>query len=107
MKIRQTASWGRTGAIAFLVACSPQVAPPEKTSTPTTPAPVSAQSIKGTPAGTMMTKEYLAAVGRIAYIWGWRPLVNNRNRAVAMANLPEPGRMGGIVPVAPPGRSRC
>jgi hypothetical protein len=49
-----------------------------------------------------MPKAYVETVGRMAYIWGW-PLVNNFNRAAAVANMPEPGRLGGIVPVAPPG----
>jgi hypothetical protein len=64
--------------------------------------PKSASEVAGTPPGTIMTKEYVAMVGRLAYAWGW-PLVNNLNRALAVANLPEPGRMGGIVPVSPPG----
>jgi hypothetical protein len=66
------------------------------------PAPTAASEIKGTPPGTVMTQEYVSMVGRLAYVWGW-PLVNNLNRAVAVANLPEPGRLGGIVPVSPPG----
>ena len=49
-----------------------------------------------------MTKEYVAMVGRLAYVWGW-PLVNNRNRAEAVKGLPEPGRLGDIVPASPPG----
>ena len=64
--------------------------------------PKSASEVAGTPPGTIMTKEYVAMVGRLAYAWGW-PLVNNLNRALAVANLPEPGRMCGIVPVSPPG----
>lgn len=64
--------------------------------------PKSASEVAGTPPGTIMTKDYVAMVGRLAYVWGW-PLVNNLNRSLAMANLPEPGRMGGIVPVSPPG----
>jgi hypothetical protein len=67
------------------------------------PAPKSAAEIPGTPAGTVMTKEYVEAVGRIAYIWGW-PLVNNLNRAEAVKDLPEPGLLGGILPVSPPGQ---
>jgi hypothetical protein len=50
-----------------------------------------------------MTPEYVATVGRFAYVWGW-PLVNNLNRAAAVEKLPEPGRIGGVVPVAPPGQ---
>lgn len=77
-----------------------------------TPAPQSATNpsagsaspqIAGTPPGTIMTPEYVAAVGRFAYIWGW-PLVNNLNRAQAMKDVPAPGRLGGIAPVSPPGR---
>jgi hypothetical protein len=66
------------------------------------PPPRSAADIAGTPAGTVMTKEYVEAVGRLAYIWGW-PLVNHFNRAAAFARLPEPGRIGGVLPAAPLG----
>ena len=67
------------------------------------PPPKSAAEVPGTPAGTVMTKEYVETIGRLAYLWGW-PLVNNYNRSEAIKNLPEPGRMGGIVPVSPPGQ---
>ena len=50
-----------------------------------------------------MTPEYVAAVGRFAYIWGW-PLVNNLNRALGTKDLPGPGRANGVAPAAPPGR---
>ena len=49
-----------------------------------------------------MIPEYVESVGRMAYIWGW-PLVNNFNRAAAFAQLPEPGRIGGVLPAAPLG----
>jgi hypothetical protein len=64
--------------------------------------PKSAMDVPGTPPRTIMTKEYVAMVGRLAYVWGW-PLVNNRNRAEAVKGLPEPGRLGDIVPASPPG----
>jgi hypothetical protein len=64
--------------------------------------PKSAIDVPGTPPRTIMTKEYVAMVGRLAYVWGW-PLVNNRNRAEAVKGLPEPGRLGDIVPASPPG----
>ena len=50
-------------------------------------APKSPADVPGVPPHTVMTKEYLKMVGRIAYIWGW-PLVNNANRAHAVASLP-------------------
>jgi hypothetical protein len=60
----------------------------------------SAAEIMGTPPGTVMTKEYVATVGRFAYLWGWT-LVNNYNRSLAVKNLPEPGRIGGVIPGSP------
>jgi hypothetical protein len=64
--------------------------------------PKSAAEVPGTPTGTVMTKEYVEMVGRLAYVWGW-PLLNNMNRAAAVEHLPEPGRIGGVVPGSPPG----
>lgn len=36
----------------------------------------------------------------MAYIWGW-PLVNMHNRQTLFATAPEPGLLGGVLPVAP------
>jgi hypothetical protein len=58
--------------------------------------------IAGTPAGTVMTPEYVATVARFAYLWGW-PLVSNLNRALGVKDLPGPGRVGGVIPASPPG----
>jgi hypothetical protein len=63
----------------------------------------SGTALRGTPSGTVMPKGYVEAVARIAYIWGW-PLVNNLNRSLSIKDLPEPGRIGGIVPASPPGQ---
>ena len=41
-------------------------------------------------------------VGRMAYLWGY-PLVNAHNRRAAFAGAPEPGLLGGVLPVAPVG----
>jgi hypothetical protein len=59
--------------------------------------------IAGTPTNTIVTPEYVSTIGRFAYVWGW-PLINNLNRALAVEKLPEPGRLGGVIPVAPPGQ---
>ncbi|WP_039823917.1 DUF1254 domain-containing protein [Nocardia testacea] len=53
-------------------------------------------------AGPKMTPDHARAVARTAYLWGW-PLVNMHNRRVAMAQLPEPGLLAGVVPAGPPG----
>ncbi len=66
------------------------------------PAAPAAAQIAGTPTGTVMTPEYVASVGRFAYIWGW-PLVNNLNRSLAAQQQPSPGLVGGVAPVSPPG----
>ncbi len=57
--------------------------------------------VPGTPAGTTMTADYIAAVGRLAYIWAW-PMMNLHNRITILRSVPEPGLMGGVVPMAPP-----
>jgi len=46
-----------------------------------------------------MTTGYVQMLARTAYLWGW-PLVNMANRAAAFAKAPEPGLLGGIIPVA-------
>ena len=67
------------------------------------PQPKSSADVPGTPEGTVMTKEYVEIVGRLAYIWGW-PLVNQLNRRAAFSQVPEPGRIGDVLPAAPPGQ---
>jgi hypothetical protein len=92
-----------------LVSCSQQ-SPPAPRAPLTPPAvtderaiePKPTEDIAGTPADTIMTPEYVATVGRFAYVWGW-PLVNNLNRALAVEKLPGPGRIGDVIPAAPPG----
>jgi hypothetical protein len=64
--------------------------------------PKVAADVLGTPAGTVMTREYVEMVGRLAYLWGW-PLVNQINRRAAFAQVPEPGRLGDVLPIAPTG----
>jgi hypothetical protein len=47
-----------------------------------------------------MTEQYARMVARDAYFWAW-PMINVYNRRLAFKDVPEPGLMGGIVPVAP------
>ena len=63
------------------------------------PIPTTAAEVPGPPPGTAMTTAYVQTVGRMAYLWGW-PLVNNVNRSKAFSKAPEPGLLGGVVPVA-------
>jgi hypothetical protein len=63
------------------------------------PIPTSPAEVPGPVPGTVMTKPYVQTVARMAYVWGW-PLVNAANRAVAFSKAPEPGLLGGVVPVA-------
>ena len=53
--------------------------------------------------GAVMHEEYVKTIGRMAYVWGW-PVVNSFNRRAAITQAPEPGRLGGVIPVAPRGR---
>jgi hypothetical protein len=66
------------------------------------PAPTSPADVPGTPSGTIMTNPYVSMVGANAYLWGW-PLVNQINRRASFARAPEPGRLEGVLPVAPIG----
>jgi hypothetical protein len=50
-----------------------------------------------------ITEAYARLVAREAYFWAW-PMVNIYNRRLAFAQAPEPGLMGGVLPVAPPNR---
>lgn len=61
------------------------------------PLPKTAADVPGPSGGTLMTKEFVQAVGRMAYIWGW-PLVNLGNRSVAFSSFKQPVLVGGVVP---------
>jgi hypothetical protein len=66
------------------------------------PAPKSAADMAQPSAKVSMSPEYAAAVARQAYLWGW-PMVNQMNRRATVTKAPQPGLMGGILPVAPLG----
>jgi hypothetical protein len=52
--------------------------------------------------GIEMHAEYARTVARLAYVWGW-PLVNMLNRFTAVTKAPRPGKLDGVLPVAPRG----
>src|SRR6187455_435056 len=56
-------------------------------------------TVPGPASGTAMTKEYVQMVGRMAYLWGWT-LVDNANRHKVFSEAPEPGLLGGVLPIA-------
>ncbi len=49
---------------------------------------------------TILTDEYVKQIATFAYLWAW-PMVNIHNRRLTFEKVPEPGYMGGIVPVSP------
>lgn len=65
--------------------------------------PKSASEVTRPVTGAIMHEEYVKTIGRMAYVWGW-PLVNSFNRRAAITQAPSPGRLGGVIPVAPRGR---
>jgi len=85
------------GGALLSAATSNKIALAQQVAAPTSPA-----DVPGTPSGTIMTKEYVDMVGRTAYVWGW-PMVNQINRRDSFAKAPEPGRLGGVLPIAPIG----
>src|SRR6478609_461653 len=65
------------------------------------PAPkAQAQSVPAPTADMKITEQYARLVARDAFFWAW-PMVNVYNRRLTFKDLPEPGLIGGIVPVAP------
>lgn len=81
---------------ALVVSCSNQ--PQQKETTE----PCCTKTIK-LAEGVIMHPEYVKAIGQMAYVWGW-PIVNSHNRRAGITEAPEPGKLGGVVPVAPRGR---
>ncbi|RAI69477.1 hypothetical protein DOZ80_15155 [Pseudomonas fluorescens] len=59
-----------------------------------------ASPVPGPVAGTKVTEPYVRMLAREAYFWAW-PMANIFNRRQAFKDLPGPGLMGDIVPVAP------
>jgi hypothetical protein len=68
-----------------------------------TPSPSSSSTVATPEAGAILHEEYVKSIGRQAYVWGW-PMVNSFNRRAGITQAPTPGRLGGVVPVAPRGR---
>jgi len=98
--------------MTVLVACSST--PPTQTQIATTvqtaqvAIPKTAAEVPGPAAGTVMTKEYVQAVGRMAYVWGYA-MVNSHNRRAAFEYVTSqngnvPGWNGGVLPMAPIGQ---
>ncbi len=94
-----------TLSMAMLVAslASPVSAQSSEVPPGQVPRPQAAIDVPGPVAGAPLSGEYAAAVGRVAYLWGW-PLVNMQNRLKLFAAAPEPGLLGGVLPVAPTNR---
>jgi hypothetical protein len=68
-----------------------------------TPAPPSFQDLSQPSAEATPQESYVRAVARTAYIWGW-PMVNMLNRRTRLTQARHPGRLGGVLPVAPQGQ---
>jgi len=69
---------------------------------PATPGGPAAQ-VTQPAAGVLMTPGYARTIAQFAYVWGW-PMVNMINRYDTITKAPNPGLLGGILPVAPQGR---
>ena len=78
------------------------VAPSAAPAAEQVPIPLTTSEVPGPAAGNTMTADYVQMVGRMAYVWGYA-MVNAHNRRAAFAEAPEPGLLGGILPIAPVG----
>jgi hypothetical protein len=65
--------------------------------------PVKAGDVTAAATGVDMHPEFAMAMARTAYTWGW-PIVNQFNRRRATTQTPAPGRLNGVLPVAPRGQ---
>jgi hypothetical protein len=63
-------------------------------------ASAAAPVLQGPVPGTRLTDAYARMVARDLYFWAW-PMVNLYNRRLVMTQVPSPGLMDGIVPLAP------
>jgi hypothetical protein len=53
--------------------------------------------------GVVMPESYVRTMAQFAYVWAW-PMINMANRRTTVTQAPQPGLMGGVIPVAPRGR---
>jgi hypothetical protein len=79
---------------------APTPAPTETAQAAAPPTASPPARVPGPAAGTRITEAYARMVARDAYFWAW-PMINIYNRRLKFKDLPEPGLMGGFVPVAP------
>ena len=90
-----------TRKFATLIAAAILIALPAFAKSPVIPAQPPAQAqVPGPVPGSRLTEAYVRQMGRFAYFWGW-PMTNLHNRRAAFKDVPEPGLMGGVVPIAP------
>jgi hypothetical protein len=94
----------RRTLLPFLAAGLTFLMQPGKAQAQQVPIPKTPAEVPGPAPGTMMTTDYVQAIGRMAYVWGW-PLVNSHNRRSAFAMAPTPGLNGGVIPMAPVGQN--
>jgi hypothetical protein len=66
------------------------------------PIPATAGDVTAGTTGIVMHPTCAKAVAQVAYISGW-PMVNMLNRGAAITQAPQPGRLDGVLPVAPRG----
>lgn len=60
-------------------------------------------SAPGPTPGTRITEQYARLVARDTYFWAW-PISNVYNRRKLFSGFKEPGKLGGVLPAAPPNR---
>ncbi len=97
------------GAGAALAACSREKgsAPTKESSTTTSgaaaPSTAPGAGVAQAATGIVMTPGYARTMAQTAYVCGW-PMVNMINRHETTTQAPQPGRLNGVLPVAPQGR---
>ena len=93
---------GRPGLLRGIEASLSAILAAFLLATATSPAAQSPGGAAQAGTGIKLTDEYVRTVGEAATFWAW-PMVNVLNRRLGFKEtVPEPGLLGGILPVAPP-----
>jgi hypothetical protein len=100
--------WLATFAICLAAGCSPasvapSAAPPTAGGAEHAQQSRASEPLPTTPPEAVIHPEYARALAQAAYVWGY-PMVNMLNRRALLSQAPTPGRLNGVIPVAPVGQ---
>lgn len=99
--------WSRVG-VCLALGCAPSAVEtrpeaPASASDSAGAKPTTVEALPTTPANVVIHPEYARALAQAAYVWAY-PMVNMLSRSESITKAPQPGRLNGVLPVAPSGQ---